>query len=86
MVWQFKFYFSTNDDYLLKPSSITTITPAMFRGETNLITLMITCTNCNKVIIPEGLFLGTLKKITTIAPMQEYTDKEKTCRRDASEV
>ncbi|MEO0683466.1 MAG: reverse transcriptase domain-containing protein [Cyanobacteria bacterium J06649_11] len=81
VMWQFRYDFPTDDDYIFEPAPDLQkqvkilISPAMFRGETKLITLKTTCINDKHLTIPSGSLLGTLTKITAIAPMTEdYID------------
>ena len=76
-VWQFTQKFPTGDDYLFEPSeelqeqTSLSITPAVFRGSTGRVTLKVTSLKESPVKIPAGSFLGTLTKISTIAPIKE---------------
>ena len=77
VIWQFRYNFPTDDDYIFEPAPELQnqvkllISPAMFRGETKLITLKTTCLNDKHITIPSGSLLGTLTKITAITPMTE---------------
>ena len=88
VVWQFSYTFPTDDDYVFEPApelrtqTQVTIAPAMFRGETKLITLMVTCLNQKHITIPAGSFIGTLTKITTITPITGTDDEDQTDGKD----